>query len=122
MPEGDVIPFPKNKIVRHVPVEETVPILEKMKINATANFAEELVSQIVDVLLDEMTSAGIDTQEEHFQKDFSMAVEAVRATVYRNLELEHSMHDFVDTSVVMHRRDPNTGELLEPEKKVDSDE
>lgn len=111
----NIVEFPKNKIFRDAPVN--LELIEKAKEKATINFADSVVDTMIDNLLEGLDNFGIDTEEEAFIKDFSLTVDAIRATVYRSLGITHRLHEFIDENVKLINR--VTGELLEPEE-VDS--
>lgn len=95
-----ILEFPRNKIVREVPIDNER--LEKAKKQSTKNFAEALVANIGEnVLIDLEQGAGLEVsaKNEEFTRDFFFALDVLRATIYRQLELEHHLHDYIDQHV-----------------------
>ena len=111
----NVVEFPKSRIIReHAGVE----YVEKAKEKSKLNFAESVSDDLVDALLEEIESMGIDTNSDQFVKDFSMTVDTLRATVYRTLDVPHHLHDFIDNNVKMIYKD--SGKLVNPDE-IDTD-
>lgn len=95
-----ILEFPRNKIVREVPIDNER--LEKAKKQSTKNFAEALIANIGEnVLIDLEQGAGLEVsaKNEDFTRDFFFALDVLRATIYRQLELEHHLHDYIDQHV-----------------------
>ena len=112
----NIVEFPKNKIFRDAPVN--IELIEKAKEKALASFADSVVETMIDNLLEGLDNFGIDTEEDAFIKDFSLTVDAIRATVYRSLGIPHKLHEFIDDNVKLINR--ITGEPLDPDEWVDS--
>jgi hypothetical protein len=113
-----IVEFPKHKIVREIPTDEGV--VSEAKIKGRMNYADGIVDDMVDIMLEELENQGIDVENDFFMKDFSMTVDALRATVYRQLDLEHGLHNFIDENVRM--IDRKTGKVIEISSDVDNDE
>ena len=113
----NVVEFPKNKIVREAPVN--VEVIEKAKEKAITSFADQIVDSMLETMLEQIENFGIDTESDNFMKDFSLTVDGLRATIYRSFDIPHHLHDFIDDNVKMIHRD--TGELIEPEEKKETD-
>ena len=94
----NILAFPKNKIVREVP-PELEEELAKKKEKSRQNYADAMVEDFVGSLYGELENCGLDTSEVNFQKDFVFAAAALKATVYRNLGIEHPLHKMIDKSV-----------------------
>lgn len=92
-----IVQFPTSRIVReHQPnVEE----IEKAKEKSLQKHAETIVEDLFLSLLDAMENYGIDVDSEQFERDFTFASDAVRATVYRSFGIEHALHDFINNNV-----------------------
>lgn len=112
----NVVEFPKHRIVREY---AGVDYVEKVKEKSKANFAESVSDDMISVLLEEMENVGIDTGSDQFIKDFSMTVDALRATIYRTFDVPHHLHDFIDNNVKMIHRE--TGEVIESLDDIDTD-
>ena len=94
-----VVEFPKSKIVREAPVN--VEQIEKAKEKGLLNFADGIVDDLIGNLYAELENYGLDTSGDHFDKDFSFAVDGLRACIFRSLGLKHHLHEFLDTNVTM---------------------
>jgi len=93
----EIISFPTSKIVRENP--QNIEILEKAKEKSVKKFADDVIDVLAETCYDQIESMGLNTDKEDFDRDFSFVVETIRATVYRNLELPHHLHDFIDTNL-----------------------
>ena len=98
-----VLEFPKSRIVREVPVD--IEEIEKAKERGLTSYADGIVEDLVGNIYTELENYGLDIENEHFEKDFSFAMDGIRSTVYRILGIEHHLHDFVDNSVKMMKRE-----------------
>ena len=92
-----IVKFPESRIVREVPpnIEE----IAKAKEKGLQKHAETIVEDLILNILDAMENYGIDTETDNFQRDFSFAADAMRASIYRSFNIEHPLHTFVDTNV-----------------------
>lgn len=93
----EILQFPKNKIIREIPVDNEK--LEKTKQKSVTNFAENILNEIAHEVAMELDNAGIDTQSEQFLKDYMIVVDFLRATIYRQMDIKHHLHEVMDTSV-----------------------
>ena len=98
-----VVEFPKSRIVREIPVH--IEEIEKAKERGLTSYADGIVDDLVGNIYTEIENYGLDVDSDHFEKDFSFAMDGIRSTVYRILGIKHHLHDFVDTSVKMMKRD-----------------
>ena len=98
-----VLEFPKSRIVREVPVD--IEQIEKAKERGLTSYADGIVDDLVGNIYTELENYGLDVESEHFEKDFSFAMDGIRSTVYRILGINHHLHDFVDNSVKMMKRE-----------------
>jgi hypothetical protein len=106
-----VVEFPKHKIVRQAPIN--IEVLERAKEKAVTTFGDSVTDAMIDALLEGFENWGIDTEKPQFIRDFSFTVDAIRATVYRSIEMDHPLHKFIDENVKMINRE--TGEPIEIE-------
>lgn len=113
-----IVEFPKHKIVREN-LNGDDP-LDKVKLKSKMNYADNLVEDIIDMTVEELEAQGIDVEDDKFMRDFSLAVDAIRAAIYRQFDLEHSLHDFVENNVTM--VDRKTGEVIDKKKDLDTEE
>ena len=97
MTSNNVLEFPKSKIIREqLPDSDE---LKKMKKKAVKSLADSLTAEVCDTLLSDFDNYGIDTEKETFIKDFVFLSSIISATIYRTLEIDHDLHDFIDTMV-----------------------
>lgn len=96
----NIVAFPKNKIVRELPAiaEEVV---QEAKMRGQKNYADAVISDIIEGLVTELSNYGIDIDDEDFTKDFSLSVDSLRAAVYRTMNIPHHLHDFIDNAISM---------------------
>jgi hypothetical protein len=99
----NVFKFPEHKIVREIPPQ--IEEIEKAKEKGKQNYAEDIVTDFVENMLSALDSYGIDQDNKNFDKDLAFAVEAIRATIYRSLSLEHHLHAFIDTHISILKKD-----------------
>jgi hypothetical protein len=104
----NVVEFPKSKIVREIPIENDV--IEKTKVKGLQNYADSIIDELVDNLVSDIENSGIDVDGKQFLKDFSFAVDGLRATIYRHFDIAHGLHNFIDENVKVINRE--TGETV----------
>lgn len=107
----NVFKFPEHKIVREISPQ--IEEVERAKEKGKQNYAEEIIVDLAENLLGALDSYGLDQDSKHFDKDFSFAMEAFRALIYRTLSLDHHLHNFIDTSVSLLKKDENGNLILE---------
>jgi hypothetical protein len=107
----NIFKFPENKIVREIPPQ--IEEIEKAKEKGKQNYAEEIIVDLAENLLGALDSYGLDQDSKHFDKDFSFAMEAFRALIYRTLSIDHHLHDFIETSVSLLKKDENGNLIIE---------
>ena len=93
----NVIEFPKSKIVRDVPFndEEMAKVREKNR----QKYAEEIIAEVSSGLYDELESCGLNSEAESYNKDFIFLSDVLKALVYRNMGIDHPLHEFIDERV-----------------------
>lgn len=94
---NEVISFPTSKIVREYP--QNIEILEKAKEKSVKKFADDVIDILAENCYNQIETLGLNTETENFDRDFSFVVETIRATIYRNLELPHHLHEFIDNNL-----------------------
>ena len=62
-------------------------------------FAGELSESLVVQMIHTMGENGIDISENSFIRDMAMVIELVQGSIYRDLELEHPAHKFMEEFV-----------------------
>lgn len=94
---SNIVKFPANKIVREIlPNQEEI---DRNKAKSKQKWAEEVTQDFVVNMMDAMDNYGIDTEGANFEKDFSVAIDMLRATIFRAMELPHHLHTFIDNNV-----------------------
>lgn len=114
-----VVEFPKSKIVREAPLN--IEQVEKAKEKGLLNFADSIVDDMIGNIYAELDNCGLDTNGDAFDKDFSFAMDGLRACVFRSLGLKHHLHEFLDTNVTMKKLKDIRMELENEATKIDSD-
>lgn len=116
----NVLNFPRDRIVReHAGIMVDDVTLEQAKERSRANFAESISDELISIMLEEMENLGIDTSLNSFMKDFSLTVDALRATINRSFDVPHHLHDFIDEHVKMIHKE--TGKLVELDEDEEDD-
>ena len=113
-----VLKFPENKIVRQTQVD--IKAIEEAKERSLFAFADNIMDDLVENLVSDIESNGIDIEDDSFLKDFSLTVDALRATIYRTFKLPHTLHSFIDENVKVINRE--TGEIVERFENLNLDE
>jgi uncharacterized FlaG/YvyC family protein len=113
-----IVEFPKHKIVREIPSNEDA--VNQAKIKGKIKYADGIVDDMVDLMIEELENQGIDVENEFFLKDFSLTVDALRATIYRQFNIEHGLHNFIDENVKI--IDKKTGKVIDLPTDVDTEE
>ena len=76
-----------------LPDKDIVALRQKLQ------FAEELSESLIVQLIHTMGENGIDISDNSFVRDMSMVIELVQGSIYRDLELEHPTHKFMEEFV-----------------------
>ena len=90
----NVLTFPKEKIIREVPFHNEK--LEEIKAKGTQNFADAIVHDIAENILNEFGGVGLNTEAETFIKDFQLLINVLTTTVYRSVGLSHPFQKIID--------------------------
>lgn len=114
---NNVFKFPEHKIVREIPPQ--IEEIEKAKEKGKQNYAEDIINDFAESMLGALDSYGIDQDGKNFDKDLSFAVEAIRAMIYRSLDLDHHLHDFVDSHVTVLKKDKEGNFILETPEEME---
>ena len=109
----NVFKFPEHKIVREVPVN--VEELEKQKEKGKQKYADGIVAEVALGLLAELENYGVELEDEKgkMSKDFLFLTDVLKSVIYRNMDLKHSLHDFVDDNVEIFTSEKDYKEYLE---------
>lgn len=98
----NIISFPKSKILRDEESDDEFVSESKAKIRQ--NFADNLVNEIVTGLHNEMELYNVDTSKYEFRKDFIFMMDVIKAIVYRSMEMEHPLHEYIDRTVKLYKK------------------
>lgn len=92
-----VIEFPKNKVVREVPEE----VHKERQAKADQKLADTIVDEITGLIITELDNYYVEVQDKQFAKDFILVMDALKAAVYRQFDIEHHLHGFIDKNVTV---------------------
>lgn len=97
----NVFEFPKDKIVREV--QPNIEEIEKAKEKGKQKYADSIVAEVATGLLAELENYGIELEDDKgkFNKDFLFLTDVLKSVIYRNMDLKHSLHNFVDDNVAI---------------------
>ena len=76
-----------------------------MELQEQIMFADHLTEGLVVNLIHNLSENGVSTKEEGFIRDMGFLIELVKSTIYRDMDLEHPMQDFVDLFVTTTKED-----------------
>ena len=95
----NVFEFPKNKIVREV--HPNIEEVEKAKEKGKQKYADGIVAEVATGLLAELENYGIELEDEkgNTVKDFLFLTDVLKSVIYRNMEIKHPLHEFVDDNI-----------------------
>ena len=86
--EANVIKGPwKQKAKKQV----VVPDVDVIAIQETIMFADDLTETLLVQMIHTMGENGIDISDKEFIRDIGFVIEAVKSTVYRDMDLKHPM-------------------------------
>lgn len=89
----NVVKFPSNRIIRE---NMNIEAIEQAKEKSVQKFADSITDNIIMEVLMTLENCGIDLDKKQFQRDFSLVANGLRATIYRNFEIDHIFHQIVD--------------------------
>jgi hypothetical protein len=98
-----------------IPTEE----LEKVKEKGRMNYADTIIDDLIGNIYSELENYGLELDGEGFDKDFSFAMDGLRACVYRVLGVKHHLHNFLDENVTMKQLKDIRMELENEAAKMD---
>lgn len=112
----NVFKFPENKIVREIPpnIEE----IEKHRERGRQNYAEDIVNDIIENLIALLDSYGVDQDGKNFERDFTFAIDTVRSMIYRAMNVEHTLQEFVDNHVSIMKKDETGNVIIDAPKEM----
>jgi ribosomal protein L15E len=112
----NVFQFPKDKIVREVP--PNIDEIEKHRERGRQNYAEDIVGDIAENLILLLDSYGVDQDGKHFEKDFIFAIDSIRSSIYRAMNVDHNLHEFIDKHVSVIKKDENSNIILDETSEI----
>ncbi len=109
----NVFKFPESKIVREVPVN--VEEIEKQKEKGRQNYADGIVAEVATGLIAELENYGVDIEDDdgNISKDYIFLTDVLKSVIYRNMDLKHPLHAFVDDNVEIFTNEKDYKEYLE---------
>ncbi len=113
--QSKVIAFPPHKVVREVPEEQ---IIERNR-RADQKFCDSVVDDLCGMVITELDNYFINVQDEAFTKDFILVADSLKAAIYRQFDLEHHLHEFVDNNVKLIKGDVSEMSAEEVRAKID---
>lgn len=119
MTEPNVLQFPKDKIFREA--VQDIDAVKKTKEKGLINFADSIVEDLTSSIISDVGNYGIDMENPNFLNDLRFMVAILAATIYRNLELEHPLHEFMDKNIIfLPEEEMNEGEVSEEDISLDT--
>lgn len=108
----NVFEFPKSKIVREV--QPNIEEVEKAKEKGKQKYADGIVAEVALGLLAELENYGVELEDEKgkMSKDFLFLTDVLKSVIYRNMDLKHSLHEFVDENVAVFENEDDFKEYL----------
>jgi hypothetical protein len=109
----NVFKFPESKIVREVPVN--VEEIEKQKEKGRQNYADGIVAEVATGLIAELENYGVEIEDDdgNISKDYIFLTDVLKSVIYRNMDLKHPLHAFVDDNVEIFTNEKDYKEYLE---------
>jgi hypothetical protein len=101
MADGKVIQFPK----KGKPQKEIIIDNTDMELRESLMFADHLTEGLVINLIHNLGENGVTTNNPNFIKDIGFLIELVKSTIYRDMEIDHPMQDFIDLFVSTTKED-----------------
>jgi len=111
-----VIEFPKHKVVRDIPGE----VFEERNRKADQKMADALVDDMAGFIATELDNFDLNVQDKTFAKDFILVVDALKACIYRQFGLEHTLHQFIDKNISIVDADFNGFSKEQIQDKIDA--
>lgn len=118
----NVFKFPESKIVREVPIN--IEEIEKAKEKGKKQYADGIVTEVAAGLLAELENYGIELDDEKgaLSKDFLFMTDVLKSIVYRNMNIEHPLHNFVDENVSIFENEDEFKKYVEEQAEEETEE
>ena len=94
---GELIQFPKNRIVRRPPTVSPTITEQQEKDIQVAQFVEDLTEQLSMQILATCQENVVHMKGEPFLRDLAIVIEGVKSLLYRDFGKKHPMHKVTDT-------------------------
>ena len=93
---GDLIPFPKKRIVRKNPTPQSVETEAKKKKAKENYFIEQLSEEIVLHIIHVLQDNAVRMKDEAFLRDLAVIIESIKSLIYRDFGRRHKMQAISD--------------------------
>ena len=94
---GDLIQFPKKRIIRKQPTPKQVESETKRKKAQENYFIEQLSEEIVLHMIHVFQDHAIKMKDDKFLRDLAVIIEAIKSLIYRDFGRVHKMQAISDT-------------------------
>ena len=93
---GDLIPFPKKRIIRKNPTPQSVESEAKKKKAKENYFIEQLAEEIVLHIIHVLQDNAVRMKDEAFLRDLAVIIESIKSLIYRDFGRRHKMQAISD--------------------------
>jgi hypothetical protein len=103
----NVIQFPKAKL--NTPpqsLEEMVADIDRLRRDTADEIAGNMIPQIIGLFM----ANGIDVDQHEYIKDVSMIVESSKSLLYKYYNIEHPLHEMIESVFEFNYNDDDTVE------------
>ena len=94
---GDLIQFPKKRIVRKSPTPQQIESDAKRKKAKELYFIEQLTEEIVLHAIHVLQDNAIKMKDDKFLRDLAVIIEAIKSLIHRDFGRRHKMQAIADT-------------------------
>ena len=94
---GDLIQFPKKRIIRKQPTPKQIESESKRKKAQENYFIEQLSEEIVLHMIHVFQDHAIKMKDDKFLRDLAVIIEAIKSLIYRDFGRVHKMQAISDT-------------------------
>ena len=93
---GDLIPFPKKRIIRKNPTPQSVESEAKKKKAKENYFIEQLSEEIVLHIIHVLQDNAVRMKDEAFLRDLAVIIESIKSLIHRDFGRRHKMQAISD--------------------------
>jgi hypothetical protein len=93
---GDLIPFPKKRIVRKNPTPQSIETEAKKKKAKENYFIEQLSEEIVLHIIHVLQDNAVRMKDEAFLRDLAVIIESIKSLIHRDFGRRHKMQAISD--------------------------